>query len=106
MKFTVRELPLAGRDKRQIVEWLFAHSPQGAATWLRAYDAMIGRLEATADALSLAPESGQFELEVRQVLFKTKRGRIYRAVFHLDGATVYVLRVLGPGQAPLKESGA
>jgi len=41
------------------------------------------------------------ELEVKQILFKTKRGRIYRAVFHVKGTDVFVLRVRGPGQAPI-----
>jgi hypothetical protein len=101
MPFTVHELPRAKWDKRHIVEWLFARSPQGAAVWLNAYDQMIERLAAAADSYPVAHENQDLELEVKQILFKTKRGRIYRALFHIDGRDAYVLRVRGPGQAPI-----
>jgi plasmid stabilization system protein ParE len=101
MTFTVRELPRATRDKRRIFEWLFERSPQGAAAWLDAYDQMIERLTTAAESFPAAHENQDIELEVKQVLFKTKRGRIYRAVFHVDGVDVFILRVRGPGQAPI-----
>jgi hypothetical protein len=101
MKFTVYELPRARDDKRHILRWLYDRSPLGAAAWLNAYDSMVERLTIAADTLPLAPENDAVDLEVRQILFKTKRGRIYRAVFHLVGNDAYVLRVRGPGQAPI-----
>jgi hypothetical protein len=64
---------------------------------------MIERLTAAADSYPAAHENPDLELEVKQVLFKTKRGRIYRAVFHVDGADAFILRVRGPGQAPITE---
>ena len=100
MTFTVRELPAANRDKRHIFEWLFQRSPQGAAAWLDAYDQMIERRTAAADSYPAAHENQDLDLEVKQVHFKTKRGRIYRAVFHVDGRDVFILRVRDPGQAP------
>ena len=101
MTFTVHELPKAQWDKRDIVKWLVEKSPQGAAAWLDAYDQMVQRLEAAADTFPPAQESKEFDLIVKQILFKTRRGRVYRAVFHIDGAEVYILRVRGPGQAPI-----
>ncbi len=101
MKFAVLELRKAKLDKRHIFAWLLKHSPQGAAAWLNAYDRMIERLCTAADTCPVAQENKDLGLEVRQVLFKTRRGRIYRAVFHIDGADVYILRVRGPGQAPI-----
>ena len=101
MTFTVRELPRAKWDKRHIFVWLFERSPQGAAAWLDAYDQMIERLTTAAESFPAAHENQDIELEVKQVLFKTKRGRIYRAVFHVDGRDVFILRVRGPGQAPI-----
>ena len=102
MTFIVHELRKAQWDKRYIFEWLFERSPRGALAWLDAYDQMVDRLKTMADTLPLAQEGQGLNLEVRQILFKTKRGRIYRAVFHLDGADVYILRVRGPGQAPIR----
>lgn len=101
MTFTARELPRAKGDKRHIVQWLLQRSPQGAAAWLNAYDQMIERLKAAGDSFPLAEESKNLDFEMRQILFKTRRGRIYRAVFHIQGADLFVLRVRGPGQAPI-----
>lgn len=101
MTFIVHELPKAKWDKRRIFTWLFERSPQGAAAWLDAYDAMVSRLATSADSYPAAYENGDVALEVKQVLFKTKRGRIYRAVFHISGEEVFILRVRGPGQAPI-----
>lgn len=41
--------------------------------------------------------------EVRQCLFKTRRGRTYRALYTIVEDEVRVLRVRGPGQAPLTD---
>ncbi len=73
MKFTLHELPKAKVDKRHIFERLLARSPRGAAAWLNAYDQMIARLAMTADTMPIAEESDHVDLEVRQILFKTKR---------------------------------
>lgn len=102
MKFAVHELPAAERDVRSIFKWINARSPQGAAAWLDAYDQMIDRLASAPASFPLAIERPRLKLEVRQVLFKTKRGRIYRAVFHIDGEAVFILRVRGPGQRPMR----
>ncbi|MBX9787340.1 MAG: hypothetical protein K2Y37_00360 [Pirellulales bacterium] len=101
MTFTVRELPKAMADKHHIVRWLHDRSPQGAVAWLGAYDQMIERLKAAADTLPIAEEGERLNIEARQILFKTKRGRVYRAVFHLDAGDVFILRVRGPGQATI-----
>ncbi len=49
----------------------------------------------------MAPENEHAEREVRQVLFKTRKGSVYRALYTVDGEHVYVLRVRGRGQAPV-----
>lgn len=103
MTFAVFELPKAKTDKRRIVRWIVQRSPQGASAWLNAYDRMNERLQTDAVAMPVAEESRDLELEVRQILFKTRRGRIYRAVFHIDGSNVYILRERGPGQAPVTD---
>ena len=54
--------------------WLLERLPQGAAAWLDAYDQMVERLRAAADMLPVAQENNVLDLEVRQILFKTKRG--------------------------------
>jgi plasmid stabilization system protein ParE len=102
MKFQVHELCKAQADIRSIVGWLAERSPQGAKAWVRAYDEMVRRLEEQASSCGPAEEAEEFELDVRQALFKTRRGRVYRALFIIEGQQVYLLRVRGPGQAPIQ----
>jgi hypothetical protein len=45
-----------------------------------------------------APESSRHEIDIYQVLFKTRRGRTYRALFSIVADTVYIMHVRGPGQ--------
>lgn len=42
------------------------------------------------------------DFELRQILFKTRRGRVYRAVYFIEVETVFVVRVRGPRQAPIE----
>jgi plasmid stabilization system protein ParE len=99
MSRTVRELPKAKQDKDSIFRWLYQRSPQGAFAWLDAYDAMVERLKADALTFASAPESADCDADIRQALFRTRRGRVYRALFFIDRDEVFVLRVRGPGQA-------
>lgn len=101
MTFMVRELRRAKADKLAIVEWLRERSQRGAASWLRSYDRMIARLEETAENLPEAQENADLDMDVRQALFKTRQGRIYRALYIIEGSEVFILRVRGPGQAPV-----
>jgi plasmid stabilization system protein ParE len=101
MSFTVRELRKAKADKRLIFEWLHEQSRPGALAWLAAYDAMVERLKSAADAFGEAYENVDLDIHVREALFKTRRGRVYRALFVVEGKDVYILRVRGPGQAPV-----
>ena len=101
MSFTVRELPKATQDKTSIFRWLHARSPKGAAAWLDAYDATVDRLRQSAASFSEAAENRDCEFDVRQALFKTRRGRVYRVLFFVEGDHAFILRVRGPGQAPV-----
>lgn len=101
MSFKVFELRRAQADVRSIAGWLRQRSPQGAIAWLRAYDDMIGRLEEQPFSCGPALEREDCAFDLRQALFKTRRGRVYRALFLIEGQDVYILRVRGPGQAPV-----
>jgi plasmid stabilization system protein ParE len=102
-QFTVRILATAQRDADRIFDWIKDRSPEGALRW---YDAFL----AAADGLSMNPftcgiaaESEDLDFEVRQKLFRTRRGGAYRLLFMIAGEEVHVLRVRGPGQPPLTE---
>lgn len=103
MSFSVWELPRAKEDKQAILEWLLGRSRQGAAAWLDASDDALDRLRGNADSCGQALENHDCpQVDVRQLLFKTRRGRVYRIVFFIDQRDVFVLRVRGPGQPPLQ----
>ncbi len=90
---------LARRDVRSIVEWLHARSRAGAISWFAAYEAALRRIKAAPAGYSRLEESEFFPgRDLRQFLFKTRRGRVYRGVFEIRGRDVLILRVLGPGQ--------
>lgn len=99
MKFRVKALRRAEADIRQISNYIFTHSPQGADAWLNAYKEAVDRLSESATSYSAAYENDHFEIEVKQTLFKTKHGRVYRLLFTIVGHEVRFLRVRGPGQA-------
>jgi len=102
MTYSVFELPRSKADKRHIFEWLIENSTPGAKAWLAAYDSLIERLKTDARVFSEAFENKDCpELDVRQAFFKTRSGRRYRLLYFIEGNDVYVLRVRGPGQAPV-----
>jgi hypothetical protein len=98
MKFRVQLLWRAERDVDATIAWLSERSPAGAATWQRTWDETVEILRASADVYGIAPENEDQELEVRQILFQTPKGRQYRALFTIQGPIVYVMHIRGPGQ--------
>ena len=101
MSFTVRELPKSRQDKDSIFGWLHERSPTGAIAWLDAYDALVERLCQDASVFGEAPESRDCQFHVRQALFKTPRGHVDRVLFFVEREVVFILRIRGPGQAPI-----
>ncbi len=102
MSFRVILEPGAHRQFKAIARWLNDRSPSGADRWLDAFDKALDQLERNADGCALAPENSLVKREIRQTLFKTPRGRMYRMVFTIVESDVRVLAIRGPGQAPLK----
>ncbi|REJ89620.1 MAG: hypothetical protein DWQ34_19040 [Planctomycetota bacterium] len=104
MRFHVRTLSRADRDVHGILSYIAEHSKEGATAWARAYDNALARLEKSADSFPFAIENEYVDFEVREILFKTRRGLVYRALFTIRETTVYVLHVRGPGQNLLDEN--
>ncbi len=98
MTFHVKTLHRTRRSSDQIVTYIAERSKSGAVAWARAYDAALARLEQSADTFPFAPENEHVDFEVREVLFKTRRGLVYRALFTIHGNEVLILHVRGPGQ--------
>jgi plasmid stabilization system protein ParE len=101
MKFAVSVLHRAQSNADRIFQWIADRPPQGAAQWGRAYDDSLLELRRDADQYGLAPESQEVHVELRQKVFKTRRGRPYRLLYTIVSNEVRVLRVRGPGQLPV-----
>lgn len=103
MTYKLLLLPRAERDIDGILGFLVKRSLQGAIAWDQALQAALDSIQSDPLRFSLAPELQGYDREIRQILFKTKRGRVYRALFSVIDVTIYVLHVRGPGQRPLQE---
>jgi plasmid stabilization system protein ParE len=103
MKFNVIALRRADDDVRHITRWIAKRSPNGALSWLNAYEQLLARLAEQADSYNAAIEAPDFTVPLKQALFRTRQGRTYRAIFTVVGNEVRVLRVRGPGQPALRE---
>jgi len=102
MSRTLRIVERARADVDQIFTWLVRRSPQGAIAWYLAFKRAIDRIADVGDNLGLSPEGERLQREIRQALFKTRRGRIYRVLFEIQDLEIVILRVRGPGQALLR----
>ena len=81
-----------------IYDWIAASSPSGASRWLVAFEQAISRLERLPHSYGLAPESKYAPYELRQIMFKTRRGHVYRAVYFVEEDVVKITHVRGPRQ--------
>lgn len=102
-----REIYLTRRaeaDLDSVLTWLENRSPTGAANWLKSLEVAFDWLEDHAASCPLAPESDSFDQEIRERLFKTKRGRPYRVLFGLTAKQVQILHIRGPGQDLVRPS--
>lgn len=98
MTFTVVFTDEASFQVLQIEEWIAERSISGAASWQKALRLAINKLVERGPAFSLAPESSEFTEPLLQVLFRTRRGLTYRALFVIRAETVIVVSVRGFGQ--------
>ena len=101
MSLRLRILPRAEADAQHIFDFIRERSPQGAIAWWTAFEDAAHRAIADATRFTLAPENESTDFELRQVLFKTRRGRTYRFIFTVVEDELRILRVRGPGQPPL-----
>jgi plasmid stabilization system protein ParE len=102
MSRSLRIVQRARTDADDIFNWLVRRSIRGAISWYLAFGQAIGKIQAAPESYARAPESQPPNCELRQAFFKTRRGRRYRLVFQMDENSIVILRVRGPGQAPLR----
>jgi len=88
----------AERDLDDILAWIARRSPRGARTWLAQWEEVYKLLSERPETCLLVPENSDHKEEIRQIVFKTRSGRKYRALFVIRGNRVFVTNLRGPGQ--------
>jgi plasmid stabilization system protein ParE len=102
MTYRVEPTAQAEADIDRIFVWLSKRSLNGARRWYESLWESAERLKTSPRSCGLAPENDRFDEELRHMLFGTKRGRTYRALFVIRGDIVRILCVRGPGERPVK----
>jgi plasmid stabilization system protein ParE len=100
--YRVVVLTQAARDVQAILAWLKRRSELGAYRWKAAFDLAKLRLSEDPHRFPLIPEKVRVRFDVRDILFKTRKGKFYRAIFTVVGDEVRVLRVRRPAQRPIR----
>jgi plasmid stabilization system protein ParE len=93
--------PTAKADYWEIFEYIEQRSPIGAEHWQAACEEALKRLANDPQTCGYAPENRRSKNSIRQALFKTKSGLMYRALFTIDGDEVKVHQIRGPGEGPV-----
>ena len=98
MSLKVKFSQRAKQDIHEIQAWVKSRSSKGAATWLAALEKSISHLSEFAISSATAPEADDLGIDLKQRMFKTRRGNSYRLLFIICGEMVHILAVRGMGQ--------
>jgi toxin ParE1/3/4 len=89
--YTIVVTPNAAADLTDQFDWLGERNPRAANEWLARMRKVILGLSSMPHSHALAPESAEFDIEIRRALYgRSTRWRIY---FTIDGETVHILHV-------------
>jgi toxin ParE1/3/4 len=90
-QYRVIVTPKAADDIRQEHAWLQERNPLAADDWLAGMHKLILGLALMSESHAVAPESGEFDVEIRRALYgRATRWRVY---FTIMDETVQVLHV-------------
>jgi len=103
MPYRVEFSGRAKNDLRMIRDWLASHSRDGAMKWLDALDELCQQLTTSALETNPAPEAAELGIDLRQQMFKTRKGRHYRLLLLIDNQRVIIAAIRGPGQDAVQQ---
>jgi plasmid stabilization system protein ParE len=92
----------AKEDVRKILRWLQKRSPDGMVRWRDEFYKTLDEIAADPSLSSAVSEGTRLPAGLKQWLFSTRQGNVYRIVFLIEREEIWVLRVRGPGQRPLR----
>ena len=101
MTYRVTILRRAWHDVLATETDIAARSEQGAESWVKSFDKALASLKKDPLREPIAPDSEGRPEETRNIMFRTRKGRTYRAIILVESDEVRVLHVRGPGQDTL-----
>ncbi|MBE2287238.1 MAG: type II toxin-antitoxin system RelE/ParE family toxin [Prosthecobacter sp.] len=102
MSFDVAYTAHAQQELEDVYLWIKSRAPLSAERWR---EELISKVESLAEEPQrhrLAPESRRFPVEIRQLLFRKRRGQ-FRILFTITGKGVVILSVRHHSRRPLEE---
>lgn len=103
MSLRVRLTDEAVQNQNEIADWIANHSIDGALRWLDALERMLQQIAANPLSCPKAQEDEFCRKELRNALFGTPKGRVFRAVFYVEDDTIIVTHLRGPDQRTLSD---
>ena len=100
MTYRVIIQPPAHADIEAVYLYIRDADPAAADRWLNRMDEAVRALKRLPARCALAPESKEFDEEIRQLLVG-RRNNIYRVLFVIRGREVRVLHVRHGAQRPM-----
>ena len=91
----------AQEDFEALVARISERSPEGAERWVASFERALSILEKNPFVAPLAIESEELGKDVRNVMFRTRAGRAFRALFVVVGDEARILRIRGSDQPPV-----
>jgi plasmid stabilization system protein ParE len=96
MALPIRLHRRAQADIDEILRWIRKRSPRGAQAWQDALLKALANIQSRPAGFAMAHERSLRSRDVRQALFKTRKGKRYRILF-VATEEIRVLRIRGSG---------
>ena len=101
MSLRVRLTAEALRNQNEFADWIMQRSVDGALAWLDALERILLQVSTSPLSFPKAAEDEFSHRELRNAFFGTRKGRVFRAIFYVDGDCVIVTHLRSPDQRPL-----
>lgn len=101
MSLRVRLTAEALRNQNEFADWIMQRSVDGAFAWLDALERILAQVSTSPLSFPKAAEDEFSHRELRNAFFGTRKGRVFRAIFYVDGDCVIVTHLRSSDQRPL-----
>lgn len=89
------------RNQNEFADWIMQRSVDSALACLDALERILGQIATSPLSFPKAVEDEFANRELRNAFFGTRKGRVFRAIFYVDGDCAIVTHLRAPDQRPL-----